>query len=282
MRRARNLGAASRVKPTSATVGTQMEQDMTAAARTKTSWIGLVACLALGASLPLANGWADNISKVNGSVRVAAGEQAGNVETVNGSIHIEDGATVSNVETVNGSVQIGERATAGKVSTVNGGISLDRDSKADSLETVNGKLNLAEGVQIAGNITAVNGTLSLSKGSGVGGELANVNGTMTLEAAHVGKGLHTTNGDITLRAGTRVDGGILVKKNTSMFNWHRRNPRIVIGPDAVVAGTLKFEREVDLYVSDRAKVGAIEGAKPIMLTTDAEGKSIPKDEKVER
>jgi hypothetical protein len=45
------------------------------------------------------------------------------------------------------------------------------------------------------------------------------------------------------------------------FSWGRnKNPRIVIGPHAVVDGTLEFRRDVDLYVSDTAKVGTITGA----------------------
>ena len=35
---------------------------------------------------------------------------------------------------------------------------------------------------------------------------------------------------------------------------------VVIGPGAVVKGTLKFQREVKLYVSDRATIGPVEGA----------------------
>ena len=34
----------------------------------------------------------------------------------------------------------------------------------------------------------------------------------------------------------------------------------MIGPGAVVKGTLKFKREVKLYVSDRATIGPVEGA----------------------
>lgn len=37
-------------------------------------------------------------------------------------------------------------------------------------------------------------------------------------------------------------------------------PRVVIGPNAVVEGALVFEREVNLYVHQRARVGAVSGA----------------------
>jgi len=39
-------------------------------------------------------------------------------------------------------------------------------------------------------------------------------------------------------------------------------PVIVIAPRTIIKGTLRFEREVKLYVSDQATVGPIEGAGP--------------------
>ncbi|MGH8241029.1 MAG: hypothetical protein ACREXP_28975, partial [Steroidobacteraceae bacterium] len=70
-------------------------------------------CLALLACLPLAALAAGegSVSKVNGSVRVEAGQSAGDVSTVNGSVTIEEGATAADVETVNGSVSIERNAT---------------------------------------------------------------------------------------------------------------------------------------------------------------------------
>ena len=92
--------------------------------------------------------------------------------------------------------------------------------------------------------------------------LSNVNGKMTINAAHVGGGLKTVNGDITVGPEARVEGGILVEKpNLNWFNKHNhRPPRIVIGPGAVVEGKLRFEHEVELLVSDRAKIGPVDGA----------------------
>jgi hypothetical protein len=37
-------------------------------------------------------------------------------------------------------------------------------------------------------------------------------------------------------------------------------PRIVIGPNAVVEGELRFEHEVELFVHDSAKIGKVIGA----------------------
>ncbi len=53
-----------------------------------------------------------DIDKVNGAVRVEAGQQAGDVSSVNGAVHVGDGATVRKAGTVNGAVELGDRAQA--------------------------------------------------------------------------------------------------------------------------------------------------------------------------
>ena len=45
-------------------------------------------------------------------------------------------------------------------------------------------------------------------------------------------------------------------------------PRVVIGPRAVIGGSMVFQREVELHVSESAKVGTIEGATPRMFAGD--------------
>lgn len=224
--------------------------------------------LALLACLPLAV-FASSTSKVNGSVRVESGQTAGDVSTVNGSVTIEEGATAEDVDTVNGSVTIERNATVQSAESVNGGISLGEGAKATSMETVNGKLKLAERAQVSGDVSAVNGSADLAKGVEIRGSLSNVNGKMTIEGAHVGRGLKTVNGDIDVGPDSRIEGGIVVEKpNQSWFNSNRNRhiPRIVIGPGAVVEGKLRFEHEVELLVSDRAKIGAVEGAKAVTFS----------------
>ena len=45
-------------------------------------------------------------------------------------------------------------------------------------------------------------------------------------------------------------------------------PRIIIGPGVTVVGELRFERQVKLYLSDRATVGNVIGATAISFTGD--------------
>jgi DUF4097 and DUF4098 domain-containing protein YvlB len=216
--------------------------------------------------------FAGSISKVNGSVHVSAGDSAQDVSTVNGSIRIDDGATTRDLSTVNGSITLGRDATADKIGTVNGGISLATGAKAAALESTNGKLSLDEGARVAEKIDTVNGSIKLERNADVAGKVSNVNGSMALRAAHVGGGLETVNGDLDVGADSRVEGGILVKKPSgTSFSLTHHVPEVVIGPGAVVNGTLRFEREVRLFVSDRATVGHIEGATPVRFSGDQPG-----------
>lgn len=182
------------------------------------------------------------------------------VDKVNGSIHIESDQQAGDLSTVNGGIRVDAGGSAQKVSTVNGGIELGARVGVDSVETVNGGIELGQGAHVARTIEAVNGHIQLARGADVAGKASNVNGRITLDAAHVGGGLETVSGDVEIGADSRVEGGLLVDKPHGWSWGNNKNPRIVIGPRAVVDGTLDFRREVDLYVSDTAHVGKITGA----------------------
>lgn len=201
----------------------------------------MLAALALGLPL-LASAHQADIDKVNGSVQVEAGQQAGNVSTVNGAVRVANGASVRKASTVNGAIELGAHAQAAELGTVNGAITLGDASK------------------VSGEVSAVNGSIRLGKGAEVGGKLGNVNGAITLDEAHVAGGIETVDGDITIGANSRVEGGILVNKPGGWFHFNMRTPLVVIGPHAVVQGTLEFKREVELKVSDSAQIGPVKGA----------------------
>ncbi|HEY0229888.1 MAG TPA: hypothetical protein VGC55_01435 [Dokdonella sp.] len=211
----------------------------------------LALSLALGLSLAggaFAHG--DDVDKVNGSISIPGDQRAGNLTTVNGSIHIEGGGTAQKVSTVNGGITVGARATV------------------DSLETVNGGVELGDGARVGKTVEAVNGSVQLGKGADVAGHVSNVNGRFTLDAAHIGGGIETVSGDIEIGADSHVEGGLIVDKPHG-WSWGKsRNPRIVIGPRAVVTGTLDFRRDVDLFISDSAKVGTVTGATATKFSGD--------------
>jgi len=192
----------------------------------------------------------DSISRIMGSIAVSAGEHAGDLGTVNGSIDVGDNAVVGHARTVNGSIRLAEHASAAE------------------LETVNGAVRLHEGARVAGSVRTVNGSLSLDKDADVGERLGNVNGSIHVHAAHVGGDIDTVSGSLEIGPDARVDGGIQVHKDNSSELSPREPPLIVIGPGSIVKGTLKFERPVQLYVSDRARIGAVEGATPVKFSGD--------------
>lgn len=77
------------------------------------------------------------------------------------------------------------------------------------------------------------------------------------------------NGSISIFGPSHVEGGIVVEKITGqVIHFGNDVPRIEIGPGASVQGPLRFEREVKLYVSDRATIGPVTGATPIPFSGD--------------
>jgi DUF4097 and DUF4098 domain-containing protein YvlB len=212
---------------------------------------GLIA--ALGVMLALsgcgASSDGDESNKVNGSIHVPAGKPPGAVATVNGSIHVDDNAAVTSAATVNGSVHLGDHVTA------------------TSLNSVNGSIALGSGAHVSGSASSVNGELTLGDGAEISGSLSNVNGKISLTSAHVGGGIKTVNGSVNITGASHVEGGILVEKPSGAWVQMLHDvPRIVIGPGATVQGELRFERTVQLFVSDKATIGKVTGATPIPFT----------------
>ncbi|NLW97731.1 hypothetical protein [Luteimonas wenzhouensis] len=214
--------------------------------------------LACGALLAAAPALAQqDISKVNGSIVAQAGRAYGDVETVNGSISIETGAQVEDAETVNGSINAGD------------------DVVADSLTTVNGQIRVGARARIRGDVETVNGGIFIDRGSSVGGDVGTVNGAIGLVAVDLAGDISTVGGDITVGVGSHVRGGVTVSRPSS--NWFpvqiKRRPKVIIGPDAVVEGPLRFEREVNLYVHETARTGPVTGATPVSYS----GARAPRD-----
>jgi cytoskeletal protein CcmA (bactofilin family) len=218
----------------------------------------VVTILTLGASLGLALSAApgevaahdSSTTRVLGSINVAPGEHTGDVSTVNGGVHIGTDAVVGHAHAVNGGMHMESRATAAELTTVNGGIKVD------------------DGAHITGNIHTVNGSLHIDRGAEVSGDAANVNGSIHIAGAHIGGSVTTTNGSLDLGPDARIDGDVIVKEDNSWHYGHDRYPHVVIGPGTVVKGELRFERKVVLYVSDRATIGAVQGAEALKFSGD--------------
>ncbi len=189
-------------------------------------------------------------------------------QKVNGSVHIAAGGAPTPADTVNGNIRIADNAAVTSANTVNGGIHLGAHATADSLNAVNGNMTLETGSHVAKGAECVNGSITLRAGAEVMGTVANVNGKIELSAAHVGGGIKTVNGNISIFGASHVEGGILVEKNGSLIRFGTDVPHIEIGPGAIVQGDLRFEREVKLYVSDRATIGSVTGTTPIPFSGD--------------
>lgn len=213
--------------------------------------------IALSLLLAAAPAFANDISKVNGSITAETGQSYGDLDTVNGSIRIEDRARAGDAQTVNGSIRAGDGIETG------------------SLGTVNGSIRAGANARIGGNIETVNGSVFVDRGGTVDGNVETVNGAIGVVDTDIDGNIETVSGDITVGVGSRVTGNVKVTKPTSnwnllpvSFNDGKRKPRIIVGPGAVVDGDLVFEREVTLYVHETARVGRITGATPIAFSGD--------------
>lgn len=185
---------------------------------------------------------------------------------INGAVSVAAGVAPADASTVNGAVELAADAVARQVSTVNGSITLGDRAAADSAETVNGAVTIGADARVGGNVSTVNGAITLHKGAAVQGGVQNVNGQITLNAAHVGGGIETAVGDITVGADSRVDGGVSIQRSGGFsISFSDSVPVVIIGPGAIVTGPMNFERKVKLFVSDRATIGAVTGATPILF-----------------
>jgi len=203
---------------------------------------------------------------INKSVKIEPGSESTGASSVNGSITVGENAVVTgDVVTVNGSVRVDSGANIESASTVNGAVKVADNVQSEDLSTVNGSVKVGESSTVDGEIETVNGRINVNKGSTVANNVSNVNGEIELSGAEVGGGVSTVSGDINVVDGSVVKGDILVEKSNSMGwgNSKDRKPRIVIGTDSTVEGVIKLEREVELFISDTAKVGGVEGVMSI-------------------
>lgn len=212
--------------------------------------LGMGAELAISAAPGVVSAEEGTLSRIQGSIDIAAGEHAGNLSTVNGSINIGSEAVVGHAHAVNGSLHLQPHATA------------------DSLTTVNGSIEVADGGHVTGDVSTVNGALHVLTGADVTGSVHNVNGGIHVEQAHVIGSVSTTNGNLEIGPNAHIDGDVLMRDDHSEHSYTHGEPHVVIGPGTVVKGKLRFERKVVLYVSDHATVGPIEGAEPLTFSGD--------------
>ncbi len=200
-------------------------------------------------------------ASVNKSIKIDAGSESGGATSVNGSITVgKDAVVTGGLKTVNGKIRVDDGASVRKASTVNGTVRLGDKVKSASLNTVNGTIQVGRDCEVDGHIEAVNGRIALAEGSTVLDSVENVNGDFEIIASTIGGDLSTVNGDVELMEGAVIKGNLIVEKPGG-WGWGKSNrkPRVVIGPGSRVEGVIDLEREVQLYISETAEVGGVEG-----------------------
>jgi DUF4097 and DUF4098 domain-containing protein YvlB len=195
--------------------------------------------------------------------QIAVAGDGRDVTSVNGSVDTSPGESYHTLSAVNGDVHVQNGASADVAKTVNGDVTLDTEAKVGSVRTVNGSLSLRDGASVQREATTVSGSIELGHGTHVGGDVTTVSGNIDLNGAEVAGRLETRNGDVRLRDGARVQGGIYIKKkNDNGWSWgngHDDPVKVNICATCEVIGELRFERAVILHVEPGAKIGNVVG-----------------------
>ncbi len=199
------------------------------------------------------------VASVNKSISIDDGTQSGSQSTVNGSISVGASAVVDgSIETVNGTIRIDDNVQLRDVGTVNGSIRVGNGLIADDVESVNGSIRIGENAVISGEVSAVNGKIEVGPGGSVSGDVGNVNGELKVVGSEVGGDVSTVSGDIWITENATVRGDVIIERSRG-WGSRRKKPKVVIGPGSRVLGEIIAEREIDLFISESAEVGAISG-----------------------
>ena len=206
-------------------------------------------------------------ASVNKSIRIEAGAESDGATTVNGSIRVGENAVVTGrLGTVNGSIRIDDGAEIEDAETVNGRLQLGEGVRASTLSTVNGAVTLGKGTIVAGDIEAVNGAITVEKEASVAGAVGNVNGRIELTGTEIGGNVSTVTGDVQIEQSV-LRSDLVIEKPSFWSRVSNRKPRVVIGPGSRIEGALVIEYEIELFVSDSAEIGEVQG---VMTLDDAQ------------
>lgn len=198
---------------------------------------------------------------VNQSIDIASGSQSEGGTTVNGAITVHDHAVVTGtLRTVNGKIRVADFAKVAELTVVNGDISVGDSSRTGPIQTVNGDVDLGAGVDVDGRIMTVNGHIKTGAKAHVDGDLGSVNGKIELHGTVVTGEVENHHGGMLITDGSVVQGDVAVRKSDS--DDDKTVPRVIIGPNTQVQGSLVFERPVHLFVHETAKIGEVKGATP--------------------
>lgn len=183
--------------------------------------------------------------------------------TINGDISIGSGAVVDgDMSTINGDVHAATGAHVGKLTTVNGDISVDHDARTGELTDVNGNIQLGQHVAANGNVTTVNGDIQTGNGAHIQGDITDVNGNIALCAVKAEGDLRFVNGTLLIKTGSEIKGSVIAKKPKFDSSDELHEPVMIVGPHAIVDGSITFERPGKLYLSDSAVIHAVNGVTP--------------------
>ncbi len=184
--------------------------------------------------------------------------------SVNKDVRVPDGSRRSRgARSVNGNVRVGSDCRVqGECMSVNGSIQIGKRSMVRGLKSVNGGISMAEGAVVNRKVEIVNGSLEMEPGSVVKRGIKAVNGPVRLDSALVQGGIILYNGDVYLNHGSRIEGGIMIKRSKNIHSDQEHPQVIEINNGSVVEGDIRVNNpdyKVDVILINGGRViGSLE------------------------
>jgi DUF4097 and DUF4098 domain-containing protein YvlB len=205
---------------------------------------------------------ADSVDTASGSVRL--GPKAlvlGRIDVASGSVTLGPGASSGVIDTGSGGVDIGDSAVCRDIDTGSGSVTVGRAATTGGIDTGSGSVTVNPGARVLGAIDTGSGSVratgaTLQRGIDTG------SGNITLSATVVSGDIYTTNGDVQLSVGTRVNGNLTVREKSCggwfSFGCESRPTKVVI-ESGVSIGNITLRENVVLYVHPSARIGRVIG-----------------------
>ncbi len=188
--------------------------------------------------------------------------------SMNQSVFVAENSIRSgSINTINGNIIVGKNAVVkGDCRTINGHIIIYGGASVQQAMSVNGQIVVQNGARIEGNVEAVNGPIRIGRDVDVMGSVTSINGIIELRHSFVEEDIRSYRANISLLAGSRVRGDIMIEKSRAAKR-QRRLIKIVLQNGSVVEGDIRINdraAKVKVYIdADSAVKGSVEGAEVI-------------------
>ena len=154
------------------------------------------------------------------------------------------------------SISVPPGETRGPTRVIDGDVDVERGGRIESVRVIDGELTLNEDSAVAGNAHVTDGALVMRAGTRIGGDLIAHHAELRLTGAQI-------DGEVELFCvggrieDSRVYASVRVRRKALWYVDCDGPRRLVIGPGTVIDRLVVETRDVEVEVSEQARIGEI-------------------------